>query len=61
MGPASGTDPSKTELLNVTWSVGKSHDWDSYLADPGLRARLAWYAFLAPSPAETTAPAPAAK
>ena len=52
VSPASGTDTSKTDLLNVTCSVGKSHDWDCYLADPSLRQRLAWYAFLQPAAAE---------
>ncbi len=46
VGPACGTDGTKTELLDMSCSVGKSHKWDCYLADPSLLARLAWYAFL---------------
>jgi hypothetical protein len=57
VGAASGTDTTKVEPLNVTCSVGKTHDWDCYLADPWLRGRLAWYAFLQPSESEILKPA----
>jgi hypothetical protein len=48
LGPAGGTDPSKIEIDNVSCSVGKTHDWDAYLSDRTLQARLAWYSFVLP-------------
>jgi len=42
----------RIELLNVSCSVGRFHDWARYLTSMGLRRRLAWYTFLhAPQPA----------
>jgi hypothetical protein len=49
VGPACGTELAKIEVLNVTCSVGKSHKWDCYLADPSVQARLPWHAFLQPT------------
>ena len=54
--PQCGQEQGKIELLNVACSVGKTHDWDCYQADPALRSRLARYAFLEPSPAEVKQP-----
>jgi len=55
VGPPPGAHLAKLEPLNLACSVGKSHDWECYLADPALRARLAWYTFLAPSASESPA------
>ena len=54
VGPACGADQANIELLNVACSVGNTHQWDCYSADPTLHARLPWYAFLQPSTAGTT-------
>jgi len=45
-----GPNREKLELVNVTCSVGNSHSWDCYVASPFVLGRLAWYAFLEPSP-----------
>jgi len=44
-----GADAKKIELLDLSCEVGRHHPWEYYLASPSLRARLVWYAFLAPS------------
>lgn len=46
-GPSCGSDGAKTELLDVSCSVGRTHAWACYSADLTLQARLPWYAFLA--------------
>ena len=43
-GPA-GCDCAKLELLDVTCTVGKKHDWERY--EPAVSGRVAWYTFLA--------------
>ena len=49
-GPACSTrpgpKPEKIEVLGLQGSVGRSHAWSTYFDAPGLRRRLAWYAFL---------------
>jgi len=44
-----GDELEKIELLDVSCSVGRNHDWDQYICAPGLRGRLPWYAFLEPA------------
>jgi esterase/lipase superfamily enzyme len=44
-----GADAEKMELLDLSCEVGRHHPWEHYLRSPSLRARMAWYAFLAPS------------
>lgn len=41
-------DPAaaKLQLLNVSYSVGRTHDWERYFCAPELRALLPWYAGL---------------
>jgi esterase/lipase superfamily enzyme len=39
----------KIELIDVSCSVGRRHDWDLYAAAPELDEHLGWYTFLAPS------------
>jgi hypothetical protein len=46
VGPCWGGDVSKLEVLDVTYSVGRIHDWDCYFSDLGLNARMAHYSFL---------------
>jgi len=36
----------KIELVDVSCSVGRIHDWQVYLSASGLRRRLGWYGFL---------------
>lgn len=56
--PVGCTQSENIELLSVSCSVGKNHDWTSYLQSPGLRRRLAWYTFLDAAEPETTSPGP---
>jgi hypothetical protein len=50
-GPAGrsglGLDSNKLELLNLSYDLGRRHEPKPYLAAASLRARLAYYAFLA--------------
>ena len=60
-GPAGCPPAEKIELLNLSCSVGRVHDWARYVAAAGLRRRLAWYTFLdppEPQPASKTAVLP---
>ena len=41
-----GDDQQKLDVLGMSCSVGKAHEWICYLRAPALRDRLAWYAFL---------------
>lgn len=45
-GPACGWRPEKIELLGVSCSVGRAHDWASYMHSAGLLRRMARYTFL---------------
>lgn len=48
VGPATCLSDEKVELLDLSCSVGRVHDWGRYWAATGLRRRLAWYTFLDP-------------
>jgi len=54
-----GDEAEKIELLDVTCSVGRNHDWDCYVRSPALRAHLAWYTFPETEPAEAQTQGPA--
>jgi hypothetical protein len=60
-GPACAGEPdakrTKIELVDVGCEVGRNHTWDGYLAAPAIRSRLAWYAFLQPTPENSVGPA----
>ena len=43
VGPAWGGEIDKIELIDVTCSVGREHNWFNYLQAPGLRSRLLSY------------------
>jgi hypothetical protein len=43
-----GPDSKKLEILNLSCEVGRRHETEAYWAAASLRARLAFYAFLAP-------------
>ena len=47
-GPAGCGCTENIDVLNVTSTVGRNHDWARYAADPGLRCRLGSYCFLEP-------------
>jgi hypothetical protein len=49
-GPACGAEAEKIELVDVTGSVGRDHNWNSYTEAPGLCNRLGHYAL--PQPPE---------
>lgn len=42
---------AKLDTANVCCSVGRDHNWENYFSASDVRSRLAWYAFLADSPA----------
>lgn len=44
-----GAQGEKIEVLDVSGSVGRVHEWSRYMAAPGIGRRLAWYAYLEPS------------
>lgn len=54
VGPAGCGRLDNVELLDVTCSVGRTHNWARYLAAPGLRRRLASYTFLQPAVMQVT-------
>jgi len=61
VGPACleqlGPQREKIELVDLTCSVGRIHDWATYFAASGVRERLAWYALLEPVDRKTSPPA----
>jgi len=47
-GPAGCRCIASIDVLNLTRTVGRNHDWARYAADPRLRCRLGWYCFFEP-------------
>ena len=45
-GPSCIGCPANVEVLDVSGSVGKTHDWQAYCSSPEVTSRWAHYAFL---------------
>lgn len=63
VGPCCGSangDCPKFDVADVSCSVGREHSWENYWCAGDIQSRLAWYSFLAESPA-TPPPALAAE
>ncbi|MBN2473463.1 MAG: hypothetical protein JXB62_02555 [Pirellulales bacterium] len=45
-GPAGCPSGEDLDLLNLSCSVGRAHDFGRYMVSSSLRGRLAWYTFL---------------
>ncbi len=61
VGPSCSAQPGscdKIEVIDLSCSVGRIHDWHTYETAPELTGRLGWYSFLEPAVAQSTTTQP---